>query len=38
MKEVTIYTDGACSNNPGPGGWGAVLMYGEHRNDKQQRD
>lgn len=30
MKEVTIYTDGACSGNPGPGGWGAVLMYGEH--------
>lgn len=29
MKEVTIYTDGACSGNPGPGGWGAVLIYGE---------
>ncbi|MDD2497659.1 MAG: ribonuclease HI [Desulfitobacteriaceae bacterium] len=28
MKEVIIYTDGACSGNPGPGGWGAVLMYG----------
>ncbi|MCL2200360.1 MAG: ribonuclease HI [Oscillospiraceae bacterium] len=28
MKKVTIYTDGACSGNPGPGGWGAVLMYG----------
>lgn len=27
MKEVTIYTDGACSGNPGPGGWAAVLMY-----------
>lgn len=27
MKEVTIYTDGACSGNPGNGGWGAVLMY-----------
>lgn len=27
MKKVTIYTDGACSGNPGPGGWGAVLMY-----------
>lgn len=26
MKEVIIYTDGACSGNPGPGGWGAVLM------------
>lgn len=31
MKEVTIYTDGACSGNPGPGGWGAILIYGEHR-------
>ncbi|CAM3649773.1 ribonuclease HI [Brevibacillus invocatus] len=30
MREVMIYTDGACSGNPGPGGWGAVLMYGEH--------
>lgn len=29
MKEVTIYTDGACSGNPGPGGWAAVLMFGE---------
>ncbi len=28
MKQVTIYTDGACSGNPGPGGWGAVLIYG----------
>ncbi len=27
-KEVIVYTDGACSGNPGPGGWGAVLMYG----------
>ena len=27
MKDVTIYTDGACSGNPGPGGWGAILMY-----------
>lgn len=27
MKEVEIYTDGACSGNPGPGGWGAVLSY-----------
>lgn len=26
-KKVTIYTDGACSGNPGPGGWGAILMY-----------
>lgn len=28
--KVKIYTDGACSGNPGPGGWGAVLIYGEH--------
>ena len=27
MKEVTIYTDGACSGNPGPGGWAAILRY-----------
>ncbi len=27
MKKVTIYTDGACSGNPGPGGWGAILRY-----------
>ena len=27
MKQVTIYTDGACSGNPGPGGWGAILLY-----------
>lgn len=27
MKEVTIYTDGACSGNPGPGGWCAILIY-----------
>lgn len=33
MKEVTIYTDGACSGNPGPGGWGAVLIYGDKRKE-----
>ena len=27
MKKITIYTDGACSGNPGPGGWGAILEY-----------
>ncbi len=27
MDHITIYTDGACSGNPGPGGWGAILMY-----------
>ncbi|MDE0203549.1 MAG: ribonuclease HI [Rhodospirillaceae bacterium] len=30
---VAIYTDGACSGNPGPGGWGAVLLYGAHRRE-----
>ena len=34
-KPVVIYTDGACSGNPGPGGWGAVLMSGEHRKELQ---
>lgn len=29
-NRVTIYTDGACSGNPGPGGWGAILRFGEH--------
>ena len=33
MSDVTIYTDGACSGNPGPGGWGAILIYGEHRKE-----
>jgi len=33
MNRVTIYTDGACSGNPGPGGWGAVLLSGEHRKE-----
>ncbi len=33
MKNVTIYTDGACSGNPGPGGWGAILKYGEHEKE-----
>ena len=30
---VVIYTDGACSRNPGPGGWGAILIFGEHRKE-----
>ncbi len=30
---VDIYTDGACSGNPGPGGWGAVLRYGSHQKE-----
>ena len=33
MKQVMIFTDGACSGNPGPGGWGAVLCFGEHRKE-----
>ena len=32
MEEITIYTDGACSGNPGPGGWGAILMFGDTKN------
>jgi ribonuclease HI len=31
--KVVIYTDGACSGNPGPGGWGAILMYGEKEKE-----
>ena len=33
MEKVTIYTDGACSGNPGPGGWAAVLIYNENRKE-----
>ncbi len=33
MSKVVIYTDGACSGNPGPGGWGAVLISGQHRKE-----
>jgi ribonuclease HI len=33
MHEVTIYTDGACKGNPGPGGWGVVLQAGEQRKE-----
>jgi ribonuclease HI len=33
MEEITIYTDGACSGNPGPGGWGAILMMGNVRKE-----
>ena len=29
MEQITIYTDGACSGNPGPGGWGAILLYND---------
>jgi ribonuclease HI len=33
MKEIIIYTDGACSGNPGPGGWGAVLLFKEQQKE-----
>ena len=33
MKNVTIYTDGACSGNPGPGGWAAILKFGQHEKE-----
>lgn len=33
MKKVILYTDGACSGNPGPGGWGAVLLYGTAKKE-----
>ena len=35
MKAVTAYTDGACRGNPGPGGWGAILRYGENVRELQ---
>lgn len=33
MEEITIYTDGACSGNPGPGGWGTILMYKDTKKE-----
>ena len=33
MDNVTIYTDGACSGNPGPGGWGALIQFGAHERE-----
>ena len=33
MEKVIIYTDGACSGNPGPGGWGAILMYNGNKKE-----
>ena len=33
MTEVTIYTDGSCSGNPGPGGWAAILLHGTHNRE-----
>ena len=32
-KKVTIWTDGACSGNPGPGGWGAILRFGDREKE-----
>lgn len=36
MKSIEIYTDGACSGNPGAGGYGTVFLYGEHRKELSQ--
>ena len=36
LNEITIYTDGAASGNPGPGGYGVVMIYGKHRLEKSQ--
>ena len=33
MKQVDMFTDGACSGHPGPGGWGVVLRYGQHEKE-----
>jgi len=33
LKNVEIFTDGACRGNPGPGGWGVLLRYGEHERE-----
>ena len=33
MKEVQLYTDGACRGNPGRGGWGAILVYGKYEKE-----
>ena len=33
MQKVIIYTDGACSGNPGPGGWAAILIYGNNKKE-----
>ena len=33
MKEVVIYTDGACVGNPGPGGYGAIIIFNQHRKE-----
>lgn len=33
MKKILIYTDGACSGNPGPGGWGSILMFNDYKKE-----
>lgn len=38
LQQVEIYTDGACSGNPGPGGWAAILVYGEHEKELSGHD
>ena len=38
MKNVSIWTDGACSGNPGPGGWGVLIRYGEHEKEMSGGD
>ncbi|MCK5667326.1 MAG: ribonuclease HI, partial [Thiotrichaceae bacterium] len=36
MKKVEVYTDGSCLGNPGPGGYGAVIIYNQHRKELSQ--
>ena len=36
MKNIKIFTDGSCLGNPGPGGYGAVLLFGQHRKELSQ--
>ena len=38
MKKVYLFTDGSCRGNPGPGGWGAILRYGEHEKEMSGGD
>ncbi|MGL4914671.1 MAG: RNase H family protein, partial [Aeromonas allosaccharophila] len=33
LKQIDVYTDGSCLGNPGPGGYGAVMVYGTHRKE-----
>lgn len=37
-KSISIWTDGACSGNPGPGGWAAILLWGEHKKEIHGRE